>query len=565
MDLEGIESKGTKEKRVSAAEVYGNYAPKIMLETISAGTAAVIIPDISPPIHLIIFFFVISLQLLIAITYLTFIPLFYWDLKSTMAGFNDGNRFLSSSTCTSQNIIPGYTETNYGCTVETDDAYIWIGHVTHFENVIAVALQGKLNNITELVYNGTKIKDDDFFQDITISYDIELYTCYHTSDCGLPPKESLEVFTSPSPSSDSSTSSWKLVLNEIQRKFVFGDVFKVDDTSAVIQLIPTTFQNQPALPDNGIVMSYFVYITYHKTAQEYTSFIQSSNYFYKFSNVNRKSSLLIRSLLPILIFFTLLIIFGYVTALYRKYTSLRDALPEQRWILYFLIALILFQNPIYCVAVWQAQPSTGVVYAVYIVDALSQATFFSLWLFFADGLNRYFSYYKFYLPKICLGLLIFGTNVVVITLSFPSITSTLSRSPVEAVSMWNYDTKISFIVFSVFFFGLLWFWIIWWCLSLYLTARELSKYPYMLTRSIQLWFRFFSIQATLLTLYYVCQYGISMNYIADNAPSLDDATAEDVSDSINVSKAVLMFVCLSVCWRVIIVTLLFSLLSSSSL
>jgi hypothetical protein len=450
-----------------------------------------------------------------------------------MSGFEDGNRYLSSASCSSQNIYPGITEGNYGCTIDSTDSYIWIGHVANFENVIAVALQGKLSNITDPIYNGTKIKDDDFFQDIRISYDIELYTCYKNTECGLPPKSSLDLSFS---SSLPSFSSWKLVLSELQRKFHFGDIYQLDEPTATIQLIPTTFQNQPALPDNGIVISYFVYITYHKTADQYASFVKSSNYLYRFSNVNRNTSLLIRSLLPILIFLTLMIIFGYVTALYRKYDSLREALPEQRWILYFLIALIFFQNPIYCIALWQAQPSSGVVYAVYIFDALSQAAFFSIWLFFADGLNRYFSYYKFYLPKIGLGLLIFGTNVVVITLSFPSITSTLSRSPVEAVAMWNYDTKISFIVFSVVFFGLLWLWIIWWSISLYSTAKELSKYPYMLTRSIQLWFRFFSIQATLLTLYYVCQYGISMNYIADNAPSAEYATAEDVSDSINVSQ-----------------------------
>jgi hypothetical protein len=47
-----VEGKGKKEKRVSehSAEVYGNYAPKIMLETISAGTATVsILHDEDPP------------------------------------------------------------------------------------------------------------------------------------------------------------------------------------------------------------------------------------------------------------------------------------------------------------------------------------------------------------------------------------------------------------------------------------------------------------------------------------------------------------------------------------
>ena len=459
-----------------------------------------------------------------------------------MTGFGDGNRYLSSSSCISQNISIGLTEDDYGCTIETNTSYLWVGHVTQFTNVIAVALQGKIKNISSyssLIINGTEITDD-FLYGTNIKYDVELYTCYQNRGCGLP-STPIPITTSSSSSSLSTSQSdsiWKLVLKEEKKKFNLGEVYnQIEPNSnvAIIQLISNIFQNQPALPDNGIVQSYLVYLTYQKEdLVDYIPFIDSTNYFYKFSNVQRNSNLIIKSLLPIFIFSTLLIICFYLKMLYRKYKSIRDTLPEQRWILYFMIAIVLFQNPIYCVAVWQKQPSAGVVYAVYVCDALSQAAFFSIWLTFADGLNRQFSYYTFYFPKVLFGIIFFSVNLVIITLMLPSVTSTITRSPVEAVVMWNYGTKITFVVFSIAFFALLWIWALWWFISLYRTAKELIKLPYTTTRYLQLWFRFFTIQATLLTLYYVCQYGIAMNYISDNAPTTNSATAEDVSDNINV-------------------------------
>ena len=71
-----------------------------------------------------------------------------------MTGFQDGNKFLSSDFCSSQQIQIGVTETDFGCTIITsNEEVLWVGHVSHFSNVIAVALQGKLNNITDIYSN----------------------------------------------------------------------------------------------------------------------------------------------------------------------------------------------------------------------------------------------------------------------------------------------------------------------------------------------------------------------------------------------------------------------------
>jgi hypothetical protein len=46
-----------------------------------------------------------------------------------------------------------------------------------------------------------------------------------------------------------------------------------------------------------------------------------------------------------------------------------------------------------------------------------------------------------------------------------------------------------------------------------MTGQKLKKLPYMSTRYIQLSYRFFSLQATLVTLYYLFQYVVVIVFI----------------------------------------------------
>eukprot|EP01034_Spumella_vulgaris_P022016 gene22017-28109_t len=62
-------------------------------------------------------------------------------------------------------------------------------------------------------------------------------------------------------------------------------------------------------------------------------------------------------------------------------------------------------------------------------------------------------------------------------------------------------------------------WTVLWFTRLIITARRLNKLPYMSTRYIQLSYRFFSLQATLVTVYYVCQYLAVVYFISSGHSS----------------------------------------------
>lgn len=57
----------------------------------------------------------------------------------------------------------------------------------------------------------------------------------------------------------------------------------------------------------------------------------------------------------------------------------------------------------------------------YAADALSQASFLTVWLLFSDGLRRSFDYWMFYVPKVAMGSFIALASCVIMTLQFPSI------------------------------------------------------------------------------------------------------------------------------------------------
>jgi hypothetical protein len=457
----------------------------------------------------------------------TFVVAFLFDLRSTLQGFRNGNQVLSSTTCTSQEIVVGYNDETFGCTLvpinytDPTQEVIWAGHVRHFENVISVALQSQFKNVTGVLMNGTLVDDDATLDDLKFEYDLDLYCCYQNSHCG-------DISIAEIGKTDTG-SDWMLVLSSRDTVVTIGDVYRVGDDTATIQLLPNIFQNQETLPDNGKIKSYLVFVTY-RGKQPY--FQSASDMTYKFANINRTSSLAARILLQFCIFFTLVMIVVYIRALKSRYTSLYHALPEQRWILLYMIALVLFQNPVYSVVVWTEDPSPEVVFSAYVIDAAAQASFFTLWLILADGWKRQIAYYSFYLPKIAMGLVLFATNLVILILQFPSVSPSVHRSPVVAVDMWNKDTKLAIIIFSLSFLSLLWIWAAWWLYNLFVTGRTLHKLPYMSTRYLQLWFRFFTLQATLVTLYYLFQYFVTVYFIVHY---VDTVTVEAFADGVNVS------------------------------
>ena len=215
-------------------------------------------------------------------------------------------------------------------------------------------------------------------------------------------------------------------------------------------------------------------------------------------------------------------------------SNMKNWLAEQKWIICYFIALIAYQNPVYCVLVWiDEQPNSASVFVCYIFDYIAQASFFTIWLLFADGLSRKTTYFLFYCSKIFIGVLIFVTGIVVLTIQFPSLNPYQDRSSVEAVYNWTETEKKTFIAFSLSFLCLLIIWTIWWFWTLWSSFRVLQRVPYMSTRYLQLSFRFFSLQATLVAMYYIFQYFVVIYLILANSPPNATTSLENICDNIN--------------------------------
>ena len=96
-----------------------------------------------------------------------------------------------------------------------------------------------------------------------------------------------------------------------------------------------------------------------------------------------------------------------------------------------------------------------------------------------------------------------------------------------------------FVVFSITLLLMMWYWTVWWFLSIYRTASALQKLPYMTTRYLQLSFRFFSLQATLVTLYFTIENLIVIYYLSQNT-GWNQGTIENITDNINFSLLLLL-------------------------
>eukprot|EP01034_Spumella_vulgaris_P028050 gene28050-34847_t len=136
---------------------------------------------------------------------------------------------------------------------------------------------------------------------------------------------------------------------------------------------------------------------------------------------------------------------------------------------------------------------------------------------------------------IFIGLVIFTTGIVILTFQFPGLdpTDNSQRNAVEAVTNWSSGLKSNFIFFTILYIVLIWVWTVMWFVRLIVTGRRLNKLPYMSTRYIQLSYRFFFLQATLVTVYYVCQYGAVVYFISSGNTAHDSYDPTSLTDNIN--------------------------------
>jgi hypothetical protein len=491
-------SVGSKRKKDSlAANIYAHNAPKIFLETVTAKTTT----------------------LVFAVTYIAFIVGFTYDILTVYKGFKTSERVLGAKSCSQQNIsVSQHPKADFGCSSGAS----WNGLVTSLENVISVSLAVNQNNISTILNSKNSSKLESF----NLQYDLRLWACYLPYGC----KNNFASIN------DYSDSAWHKVIELPSQSVFIPKKIAVDNLRFQVGLLPNTFQNQESIPAHGKVQSYYFEVKFHDNPSglftgtnvvafsvAYSVSVLSHPQFYTASGVF--------SCVLIFIAFGTLVGFVYAMSIQK-----RRWLSEQKWICFYLVALILFINPFYCIIIWFQYVPVEAVFAFYVSDLLGQAAFFVVWLLFADSYRRKTSsQLEFYGPKILMGLCIFATSLAVLIYQFPDIDSEgklNQRSAVQAVQNWSDALKRTFIAVSVTSFVLVGLWAIWWLATLFVTGRALQRLPYMNTRYIQLSFRFFSMQAIMVAVYYVFQVGAVILFLIEYAAA-GVTSSTDITGLIN--------------------------------
>lgn len=501
----------------NVGRIYASNAPKIFLETITARSAT----------------------LVIVITYVFFIVGFIIDFFTTYSSFNSYNYELNGLCSLNSNSIQNIVTTTssslsssntYGCS----DLTSWNGTINHLTNVISIGLHVDNKNISE-VYNYNISNSVTRKNGIEIKYNVILWACYNIDGCDKNFKYNYEYTKNPN-------IYQKVLKNYDQSKQLFfgNDIIKNNEYSyhVSMEIFPTTFQNQESIPTNGLVKSYFINIQYIK--DDYHIFSnnnnnqKNNNIIYKFDISNRNRQAAQDSITIVLLIITIIVLSIYIYILSKQ----RKILSEQLWVICYFFLIILLQNPVYCIiAFYKSPPTIEAAYTSYLITYISQSGLFILWLLFADSiLRKTSSKLYFYLPKLLFGFLILTFGILILTFQFPGVIinfNSKSRNAVEAVSDWNDYMKKEFVSFTFIYLLSIWIWTIWWFIRLYYTGIKLKKLPYMSTRYIQLSYRFFTLQATLVTLYYIFQYVIVIFFISQGVNS-NNYNITSITDNINI-------------------------------
>jgi hypothetical protein len=454
--LESID-KCMSEKMDSKGQNYAINKPKIFLEVLSARSTTVVF----------------------AITYIVFIIGFGIDIKSTYTGFTSSN-IISPAVGPQPN---SYSET-----------------IRSLQNVISVQASVQQMNVTKMIANNAG-------KDLTITYDATIWACYIADGCG-------QNFVG---GSLDQHNFWHEVI--LVKSTAVLPVASIENDILKVNLIPTTFQNEESIPQRGKVRSYFLSVNY--TKNPYNLFLTSSNL--RDSNVlytvsvftTPATTITSGSFSIILLFIVCATLIGFVCVMIKQK---KKWLSEQIWCVFYLIALICFINPIFCVIVWLDEISPITVFVFYIFDAMGNSSFIVVWLMFADNISKKsVSKLVFYGPKILIGFATFVLTIASSIYQFPTLSPSGSlnklRPPVQAVSGWLPQLLISYTAVSIAVLVLILIWTIYWLATLMVTGRKLRRLPYMNTRYKQLSYRFFALQAWLLAAYFVFQYAFVMYFL----------------------------------------------------
>jgi hypothetical protein len=491
--------------------VYANNQPRIVLEILSARSALIIL----------------------ALTYTMFIIGFSIDAVSLTKAFHNSNQVLTSQSCSSSGITHANytTSSSWGCFDVASNS--WNSTVVGLNNIISVQLNVEQFNFSGLFNYST----DDPAEPKVVYYNIYLYACFQSSGCG-------GLFLNTDTNNQNSDNWNQVVVLDGQQIKVYQHDLEYENyapNGLTRTVLDNTFQNQESIPDRGVVQSYFFKVEYYNAEGEPATNLLASTDAYVLDSIQYTVLIVNRPshaageivVIIILMVFTIMSLAYFIHRTFVQQT--KKSLPEQRWVVVYLIIVFIYQNIIYCSIYWMKTQNFSAVYGSYVLDAIGQAGLFTVWLIFSDSVRKKSTnIFVFYVPKIFFGFCIFLVNLVVLTYQFPSITpyNPGSHSSVESFSNWPKSSERAYVAFSTMYILLLWIFVIRWFYLLFLTRQELRSLPYMGTRYLQLSYRFFLLQATLLTLFYIFEYGYILISLANNATT-NNVSVTDLANDLN--------------------------------
>jgi len=279
-----------------------------------------------------------------AVTYLAFVIGFAIDTSNVYQGFKTDEHHL-------------------GMTSTAAAPHEWVGTLTGLRNVVSTRLVVHQSNLTAAIQKFKHLQQP---PPVAVGYDVTLWACGLADGCGT-------AFLRPTAGARGPNNAWQQVLsltNSVQ--FPVGAL----GAGVTLELFPTTYQNEEAIPSVGTVRSYYIAVNYTNNAW---GLFTGTDAKLESSAVSYVATVLQQPANPtavgvgyvILLFLVLAALGGFI---FVMVSQKKKWLCEQKWVCWYLTAVILFINPIYCVIIWMqsAPPRPAVVFAFYVVDAMGQ-------------------------------------------------------------------------------------------------------------------------------------------------------------------------------------------------
>ena len=256
--------------------------------------------------------------------------------------------------------------------------------------------------------------------------------------------------------------------------------------------------------------SYLVRVGYISPTLLLIPYVPNNTISYVFFAIHRPTYLIVYSTLLIvclIVTLTSLVVFLKKLLLYERDST--KWLPEQKWVVMYACFILLYINPIGVAILFSSDTSSQ--YLPYANIVISYFGFWGLacvWLFYsAPLLCRQQSPWLFYTPRVLYCLFTFAFGVVAVTLFYSAIILYYSDAEFYgATDQWPSVDEKTVLTMNVVYQCFKWFFFVIWIAQMIYTRYQLSKISYMKNRYVHLSFRYFTLQGTLLIVFYIVRF-----------------------------------------------------------